>query len=75
MENKPTYRKTGIALGTVMVLQGMKPVSIIEFAVVGCITAIAIVAIVTQWNLDRSKEMKNEENKSSDRIDPAVGAD
>ena len=70
MENKPTYRKTGIALGTVMVLQGMKPVSIIEFAVVGCITAIAIVAIVTQWNLD--KEKKNEtKNNSSGRINPA----
>ena len=60
MENKPTYRKTGIALGTVIILREMKPVSIIEFAVVGCITAIAIVAILSQWNLDRNKEKKNE---------------
>ncbi len=60
MENKPTYRKTGIALGTVIILREMKPENYIEFAVVGCMTVIVLVAILSQWNLDRNKEKKNE---------------
>ena len=70
MENKPTYRKTGIAIGSVFVLREMKPENYIELAVVGCMTVIVLVAILSQWNLD--KEKKNEtKNNSSGRIDPA----
>ncbi|GAG27888.1 unnamed protein product [marine sediment metagenome] len=61
MENKPTYRKVGIGLGTMGMLYVMKPETYLELVVVGAIWNIAIVVILTTWNLDKEKnsETKN----------------
>ena len=57
MNDKPSLpRKGAIALGTIWVLKDLNPKSIMEFAIAGCITLIAVIAITYQWNLDREKE-------------------
>jgi hypothetical protein len=71
LETKPTYRKAGIALGFGGMLYVMKPATIIELAVVGAIWSIAIVAILTQWNLD--KEKNSEKNNDNSNDSPALG--
>lgn len=69
MENKPTYRKAGIAIGTITILHVMKPATIIELAVVFCIWTIAIVAILTHWSLEKDKEKKSETYNITHPID------
>ncbi len=45
-------KKQIVALGTIYFLSGYKPTSIMELAIASCITLIACIAILTQWNLD-----------------------
>lgn len=49
-------RKKGIALYTITALVAMKPTTRTELAIAGCITIIAIVAIIMQWSLDKEKK-------------------
>ena len=69
---KPTYRKVGIGLGTITILHVMKPATKIELAVVLAIWSIAIVVILTTWNLDKGKE-KNSETNNIDNDDIVPG--
>ncbi len=51
-------RKKGIALYTITALVAMKPTNRTELVIAGCVTLVAIVAILCQFKLDPKEEKK-----------------